>query len=231
DEGVRYINAGQRTQGLAKFGDARQKTQKVKLMFPVNQEAGMLELRMDQLTDLPAFNASFDRRVQEARAGTKRRSAESFADLQNLAEINSRYPNMAAILTEAEIDMGYRLPPPNPRDLARSVELTRAAQQVLEGNIRAQYEVALRQVTEALTLNPNNSSATSIKDRLQILIGGNTEVVMDSNTRQDYDRALREFTQRNYLVANAIVQQLLQNPRNRNIPQIIELQRRIQPLL
>ncbi|MDR1588062.1 MAG: hypothetical protein LBS57_11450, partial [Treponema sp.] len=40
DEGVRYINAGQRTQGLAKFGDARQKTQKVKLMFPVNQEAG-----------------------------------------------------------------------------------------------------------------------------------------------------------------------------------------------
>jgi hypothetical protein len=231
DEGVRHINAGQRTQGLAKFSEAREKTQKVKLMFPVNQEAGMLELRMDQLTDLSAFNASFDRRVQEARAGTKRRSAESFADLQNLAEINPRYPNMAAIIVEAEIDMGYRLPPPNPRDLARSAELTRAAQQVLDGNIRAQYEVALRQVTEAITLNPGNSAAGSIKDRLQILIGGDSEVVMDSNTRQEYDRALREFTQRNYLVANAIVQQLLQNPRNKNIPQIIELQRRIQPLL
>jgi hypothetical protein len=127
--------------------------------------------------------------------------------------------------------MGYRPPPPNPRDIARSAELTRAAQQVLDGNIRAQYEVALRQVTEAITLNPNNNSASTIKDRLQILIGGDSEVVMDSNTRQEYERALREFTQRNYLVANAIVQQLLQNPRNRNIPQIIELQRRIQPLL
>ncbi|MDR1319504.1 MAG: hypothetical protein LBJ90_07755 [Treponema sp.] len=231
DEGVRYITAGQRTLGLAKFGDARQKTQEVKLMFPVNQEAGMLELRMDQLTDLPAFNASFDRRVQEARAGTRRRSVEAFADLQNLAEINPRYTNMTAILGEAEIDMGYRLPPPNPRDLARSAELTQAARQVLDGNIRAQYEVALRQVTEAITLNPNNAAAAGIKDRLQILMGGNTEIVMDSNTRQEYDRALREFTQRNYLVANAIVQQILQNPRNRNIPQIIELQRRIQSLL
>jgi hypothetical protein len=231
DEGVRYLNANRRAEGLVKFAEARQKTQEVKLMFPVNQDAGMLELRIEQVTDPPVFEASFESRVNAAVAGTKRRSMESFAELQNLAEINPRYPGMAAILVQAEIDTGLRPPAPDPRAIARSNELTTAARQILNGRIVSQFEVALRQVEEALTLNPNNSLAMTTKDQLQTQMSGTRNDVLDSRSEAEYQRAVMEFQRGNYLVANAIVQQLLQNPRNSASTLILDLQRRLQPLL
>jgi tetratricopeptide (TPR) repeat protein len=231
DEGVRFLNANQRTAGIAKFTEARQKTQEVKLMFPVNQEARLLELRMDQVTDPAAVNASIGVRFNEAVAGTKRQSAESFTDLQNLAEINPRYPGMAAALIQAEIDMGYRLPPPDPRDIARSNELTAAARQIIDENITIQFEVALRQLNEALTLNPNNTQAMSAKDQVQTRMNGTRTIVLDSRSEAEYRRAVSELQRGNTLVALAIVEQLLQDPKNRSSTLILELQRRIQSAL
>ncbi|MDR2303643.1 MAG: hypothetical protein LBE10_03545 [Treponema sp.] len=233
NEGVRLIDGNQRREGIAKFAEARQKTQEVKLIFPVNQEAGILELRMDQLTDPAAFNESFARRFNEAVAGTKpnRRSLESFAELQNLAEINPGYPGIQAAIRQAEIDMGYRPPDPDPRAVARSRELADAAGRIVEANNRLQYEVALEQLNEALSLNPNNTVAMNLKDRVQTELGGRGNIVLDSNTEQEYQRAVRELQSGNTLMALAIVQQLLQDPKNRNSTRIQELQRRIQSIL
>jgi hypothetical protein len=231
EEGVRYINTGSRSSGLAKFGDARRKTREVKLMFPVNQEAGMLELRMDQVTDPGVFIASFDQRMRDAIAGTKRRSIESFAELQNLAEINPGYPGIAAILVQAEIDMGRRPPPLNPRDLARSRDLAASARRILDGNITTQFEVALAQVNEALTLNPNNTDAMPVKDRLLTRMSAPGAIVLNSQDETEYQRAVRELQQGNNLVALSIVERLLQNPQNRNITKVLDLQRRIQSIL
>jgi hypothetical protein len=228
DEGIRLINGNRRREGLTKFSEARQKTQEVRLMFPVNQEAGLLELRMDQVIDPTAFNASFQRRFNEAIAGTRRGSVESFADLQNLAEINPQYPGIRNAVTQAEIDMGYRPPPPDPRALARSNELTSAARVIVEGNVRAQFPIALEQLSEALVLNPSNNLAITLKDRVQTELGGGSSVVLSSAAEAEYQRAVRELQQGNTFVALAIVQQLLQDPRNRNSTRLVELQRRIE---
>jgi hypothetical protein len=228
EEGVRYVNSGQRTSGLAKFDEARQLTREVRLVFPVNQEAGILDLRIEQFLDPAAFNSTFAQRLNSAVAGTKRRSIESFADLQNLAEINPRYPNMRAILTQAEIDMGYRQPPPNPANIARSRELTASARRILESNAAAQYEVALTQLNEAITLNPGNTEATQVRDRLLTRMSVPGGIVLSSEDESDYQRALRELNAGNSLVALSLVERLMQNPRNRNITKLIELQQRIQ---
>ncbi|MDR1278733.1 MAG: hypothetical protein LBK02_08275 [Treponema sp.] len=233
DEGVRLINANRRPEGIAKFTGARQKIQEVKLMFPVNQEAGILELRIDQMTDRRAFEESFERRFNAAVAGTKPnvRSLESFADLQNLAEINPRYPGMAAALVQAEIDIGIRPPPADPRALARSSELTAAARRILDANISSQFEAALRQVEEALRLNPNNTQAMITKDQIQTRMGVTSTNVLDSRSEAEFQRAVMELQRGNYLVALSIVQQLLQNPRNSSSSRLLDLQRRIQSLL
>jgi hypothetical protein len=233
DEGVRLINSRRRGEGIAKFDEARQKTQEVKLMFPVNQEARLLELRMDQVTDPQAFNESFARRFNEAVAGTKpnQRSVESFAELQNLAQINPRYPGIRNAISQAEIDMGYRPPPPDPRALARSNELTREARRIIDANIRAQLPVALEQLNQALILNPNNTEAMYEKDRVQTLIGGEGSVIADSVTERRYQEAVLALQQGNNLTAMAIVQQLLQEPKNQNNPRIMELRRRIESIL
>jgi tetratricopeptide (TPR) repeat protein len=231
EEGVQMMNSGQRTLGLAKFEEARQLTREVKMMFPVNQEAGILELRMEQFTDPSAFNAAFEQRLNTAIAGTRRRSIESFADLQNLAEINPRYPNIRGILNQAEIDMGYRPPPPNPANIARSRELTASASRILEGNLSTQYEVALEQINEAIRLNPDNADAARVKDRLLNRMSVPGAIVLTREDEEDYQRAMRELQAGNNLVAFALVERLMQNPRNRNITKLIELQRRIQSVI
>jgi hypothetical protein len=231
DEGVRYINAGQRALGITKFDEARRLTGQVRLIFPVNQEAGLLELRIEQFLDPAAFNASFEQRMRNAVAGTKRRSIEAFADLQNLAEINPRYQNIRVIINQAEIDMGYRPQPPNPANIARSRELTASARRILDGNMTAQYEVALAQLNEAITLNSNNTEATQVRDRLLSRMSVPGGIVLSSEDEADYQRALRELNAGNNLAALSLVERLMQNPRNRNITKLVELQRRIQSVL
>jgi hypothetical protein len=231
DDGIRLINGNQHREGFAKFAEARRKTQGVRIMFPVNQEASLLELRMDQILDPRAFNESFQRRLNSALAGTKRGSVESFADLQNLAEINPNYPGIRGMVAQAEIDLGYRPAPPNVQALARSNELTSAAQAIIDRNVRAQFPVALEQLNQALLLNPSNNQAMSLKDRVQIELGGGGSVVLSSTAEREYRRAIQELQQGNTLVAMSIVQRLLQDPKNRNSNRILELQRRIESVL
>ncbi|MDR1287351.1 MAG: hypothetical protein LBK08_07060 [Treponema sp.] len=231
EEGVRYFNSGRRSDGTVKFTEARQKTREVKIMFPLNEDAGLLELRMDQMVDPRAFEQSFEQRMRDAIAGTRRKSMEAFADLQNLAKINPRYPGMGGIITQAEIDMGWRLPPPNPADLARSAELTADARRVIEGNLSGQYEASLVWLDQALRLNPNNMEATRQKDILLTRMSGRGVVVLDRETEDEYQRAVREYQQGNYLGAFSRIERLLQNPRNQNSTLILELHRRLQSLL
>ena len=230
-EGVRLINTGQRAQGLAKFDEARLQTREVKLMFPVNQEAGILELRMEQFTDPGAFNASFEQRLRTAINGTRQRSLEAYADLLNLAEINPNYSGIRSILAQAEIDMGLRPAPPNPANIARSRDLTASASRILEANLTAQFEVALAQVNEAISLNPNNEDAARVKDRLTSRTSVPGTDVLKFEDEEQYQRAVRELQAGNNLVALALVDRLLQNPQNRNITKLVDLQRRIQSVL
>jgi tetratricopeptide (TPR) repeat protein len=231
EDGVRFINAGQRSNGLARFDEALALTREVRLLFPLNQDAGILELRIEQFTDPAGFNAAFEQRLRTAIIGTRQRSIESFADLQNLAEINPGYPGIRGIITQAEIDMGFRPPPPNPRDLARSRELTVSASRILDGNVLTLFEVALSQVNEAITLDPSNMEATRVKDRLLNRMSVPGAVVLSTEDEVEYQRAVRELQAGNNLVALAVVERLMQNPRNRNITKLVELQRRIQSVL
>jgi hypothetical protein len=230
EEGAALIRAGRRGEGLARFNDARQHIREVKFIFPENQEAGLLELRMDRLADPELFNASFQRRLDEALGGIRRRSAEAFGDLQNLAEINPSYPGIAAALRQAEIDMGYRPAPPDPQRLRRSADLAAAARAIVEANDREQFGAALRQLNEALALDPDNTQAMDLKDLVQTRMGAGN-AVLSSADEGEYQRAVRELQRGNTLISLSIVEQLLRNPRNRGSTRILELRRRIQSFL
>jgi hypothetical protein len=230
EEGAAFIRAGRRDEGLARFNAARQNIREVKFVFPENHEAGMLELRMDRIADPETFNALFRRRLDEALAGIKSRSTEALGDLQNLAEINPSHPGIAALLRQAEIDMGYRPAPPDPQKLRRSADLTEAARSIVDANDREYFGAALRQLNEALTLNPGNTQAMGLKDLVQTRMGtGNA--VLSSADEGEYQRAVRELQRGNTLISMSIVNQLLRNPRNRASTRVLELQRRIQSFL
>ena len=146
-------------------------------------------------------------------------------------EINPNYPNIRQILNQAEIDMGYRPPPPDTQALARSTSLARQAQPIVETRNNAMYEVALVWLNEAVLLNPNNNDAIILKDRLQILMGNTADIVMPSRTYDEYQRAVMEFQRGNRFTAWTIVQELLRDPQNQRFPQILDLQTRIEAQL
>jgi len=231
EEGVRLVNAGQQAQGRARFDEARQLTREVRLIFPLNQEAGLLDLRIEQFLNPAEFNASFEQRLRTAITGTRLRNMEAFADLQNLAEINPRYPNIRAILVQAEIDIGLRPPPPNPADIERSRELTVSARRILDANDTAQYEVARMQLDQAIRLNPQNTEASTIRDRLVSRMSNPGNIVLTTEDEAAYQQALRELNAGNNLAAYAIVERIMQNPRNRNITKVVELNQRILAVL
>jgi tetratricopeptide (TPR) repeat protein len=94
-----------------------------------------------------------------------------------------------------------------------------------------QYEVALEQINEAIRLNPDNAAAARVKDRLLNRMSVPGAIVLTREDEEDYQRAMRELQAGNNLVAFALVERLMQNPRNRNITKLIELQRRIQSVI
>jgi len=231
EEGARLINSGQRNRGMEILEEARQMTREIRLIFPLNQDAGVLDLQIERFLDPRAFTASFDQRIRTAIAGTRQRSLEAYGDLLNLAVINPGYPGIQGIIVQAEIDMGYWPPAPNPADIAQSNTLTAAARRVLDGNISTLYPQALAQVDQAILLNPNNREAQLIKDRLSSRMNVPSVVVLSREDEEIYQRALRELQAGNVMIAGRMVNMLMENPRNQTIPKVVELQRRIQASL
>jgi hypothetical protein len=80
-------------------------------------------------------------------------------------------------------------------------------------------------------LNPNNTQAQMTKDQIQTRMSGTRTLVIDSHSEAEYQRAVRELQRGNPLVALSIVEQLLQNPKNRTSTLILQLQQRIQNAL
>ena len=60
---------------------------------------------------------------------------------------------------------------------------------------------------------------------------GTGRFIIPANILNRYDEAVQMYNQGNYLRANAIIQQLLQNPDNQRFTQIMELKRRIDAVL
>ena len=231
ETGKALLAAKKRTEALAQFDIARNKIQQVRILFPLNQEAGLLELRIDQLIDPAAFTANFKERLANAQAKLAAQPQEGYAELQDLYTINPGYPGLKSIIEKAEIQLGLRLPPPDLKAIARSNELVAAAKRIIDANTRSQFPVALAQLNEALKLNPNNEQAISLKDRIQTDVGGQATAVLSSAAEREYQRAVQELQNGNTIVALAIVEQLLQDPKNKNSTKLVELQKRIQSRL
>jgi hypothetical protein len=233
DDGANLLNRGDKTSALRSFALARQKIGEVKVIFPLNQTARVLELRIDQLSDAGEFNRKFARMFDEARA--KINSGEdlttAYSDLKDLEAINPRYPGLQALIAQAEIRLGFRQPPADPRAIAEARSLTEAARRIFDSGDVAQFSFARTQVERAILLDPNNTAASQLKDRIATYIGGDTTIVLNSSAETLYNEAVAFFTGGNYIGARARLTRLGDIfPQGRSVQKVADLNARLSAL-
>ncbi len=232
DQGAALIKAGNREEALVVLGEAKKKLQELQLVYPLNQEAALLTLRIDELVDPQQFNETFARRVQNARQSAKvpATQQQGYSDLLDLAEIRPNYPGLSKAIYDVEIELGIRQKPVDQAALRRSASLTQEAQRLYSG-ARGNEEVlrqALSRLDQAIALNPNNDNAITLKDRIQIAVGGKAAVVLSSADEASYNQAIQELRNNNVVGAYTIVERLLQTPANRRSSKILDLQKQVQ---
>ncbi|MDR2662817.1 MAG: hypothetical protein LBC31_07465 [Treponema sp.] len=230
EEGRELIGSS-RSEGIKKLEQARQNIQKVKLVYPMNEEAGLLDLRIDQVSDPPGFTRTFETKVNTAIAGCRQRSIQSYSDLLNLFKIEPNYPNRAAIVYQAEIDVGMRPRPPSEEQLARSRELTAAARSIVAAGNMARMEEARSSLREAIELNPDNQEAKNLFNQASTLIVV-AALRLDPESQQLFNQASQLIAQQNGVAALQLINQIYaRNSQYRLMRQMITIEQRARTLL
>ena len=228
EKGRILVEKGNITDGLKYLDMADQNLNEILIPMPLNQAASVLKLKIQQIRDPDLFREIFSEKFKSAVSRLRNKPDEAYMDLKDLAEIQSDYPGIKRAIYDAEIILGIRVPPPNPANLRESEDLYQKAYVIVEGNVRSQFPVALAQLEKAIELNPENSSAIELKDRIQLDAGGQTTIVLSSAAQSQFKIAEEKYINGDYFEAYAIVQQLLKDKDNASYTPLQDLKRRIE---
>lgn len=233
EEGAAFMSSRDTRSALEVLGQAREKIAEVKVMFPLNQAARVLDLRIDQLVDSDQFNRKFADMVTEARRKVDARQdlATVYSDLKDLYEINPRYSGLRELIERVEILIGIRLPPPDPKAVAEARQLTQAAQAIYDSGDRSRFPTALAQLERALVLDPNNETASRLKDRILLYTGGTQTIVLPAAAEALYAEAESAFSRADYIGARARLSRLLSAyAQASRVQKVVELDNRLKAL-
>ncbi|QEN07491.1 hypothetical protein EXM22_05620 [Oceanispirochaeta crateris] len=226
--GKARIEGGNRSEGLRYLDKADQNLNEILIPMPLNQQASVLKLKIQQLKDPELFKITFDEKFKSSLSKLRTETDIAYIDLKDLSAIQPDYPGMSKALYDAEIILGIRNPPPDLRALAESEDLYNRAYAIVEGNVRSQFPVALSQLDRAIVLNPENQDAITLKDRIQLDAGGQTTAVLTSAANARFKSAEEKYINGEYFEAYAIVQQLLNDQKTASYPPLQDLKRRIE---
>ena len=235
NDGAALLKEGKKSEAKKVLNKAKEKLRSLLLVYPFNQEASLLNLRIDQLIDEKEFNASFAQKLAAAKKDYKdtKSRQRAYADLLDLYEINPQYPGLKQLIYDVEIEIGIRPKPIDRSGLVKSKKLTDEAQKIYgaAGRNEAKLRSALTLLDEAISLNPDNDAAILLKDRIQIAVGGKATVVLSSADEAQYQQAIQAFQRGNLVGALALVDGLLQKSSNRRSAKILDLQKRLKEML
>ena len=232
DEGSRKIGEGNRSGGEADLALALESIQKLQYVYPLNQEASILTLRINRLLDPQKFNEEFAQKIEMAKmmCQSSETRQEGYANLLDYYELNPNYKGLKDLIYQVEIDIGIRQKPVSNTGANRAKSLIAEAQKIYNsaGNDTAKLQNALSKVDQALALVSDNKDAIVLKDKITTKIGGNTSTVLSTEDERLYQLAIQRLQNNNVVGANAIVEQLLKKPQNANSQKIKDLKNKIE---
>lgn len=231
NQGLSFKAQKKDTEAKAAFTQARDKIQQVKLVFPVNRDASVLGLRIDQEMDPAGFRASFALKYEAARKDAAAPTKETRANLEDLYSVDPNYRGLKTTLDQVKEALSPRnLVVIDPKRKADATALLASARAILDSGDTARFQIGLDMVSRAIDLDPTNTQVGSIKNRyLTFLSSAQTQ--LSAAAEAQYLQAVTEFTAGNNVLANALVDRLLADPRNRDSQKLNDLSKKIKARL
>ena len=225
ESGRKKYSEGNKKEGEADLNKALQSIQKVQYVYPLNQEASLLTLKINKLKYPEKFREEFSQKIEAARfmcRGTET-SREGYANLLDY------YQGLKSLIYQTEIDIGIRKKPADNSDQKKAKNFYNEARQIFSGagNDRAKLNNALAKINQSLTLNSDDKDAMKLKDQITTRIGGSASTVLSTEDERLYQLAIQRLQNNNISGANAIVSRLLQKPENAYSQKIKELKVKI----
>ncbi len=236
DEGEVYLKSGDEAKAQETLGLAEESLNKIKAVYPLNQEASLLLLKIDRLHDPKKFEEEFAQKVQTALNQSRNRDtmAQAYNTLTDYYNLEPDYKGLKDAIYNLEIELGMRQRPVDNSAAARSTRLTNQAQTQFNnaGSNTTRLNQALETVNEALRLNPNNKTAEALKDRISLKIGSSSIIVLSTDDQNLLTQAKKAYQTGNIDAANTYMIRLLNNnPNNIRLKEVEDLNNKIKSQL
>ena len=231
------LEEGNKEEATVYLNKAKDKLNELKIIYPRNQQANLLSMRIDQILDIKQFNEAFRTRFEELKLvnySLRDSSAQiAYSDLQDLYELEPDYPGLKAFMSQTEINLGLKQRPVDNSSLEEAQALAEQAYAQLMAAERdtIKLESARNLANRAIVLNPNNDLAVSVLDEVALRTGTSAAVILSSRDEEKYQQAITYLQNGNVVAANSNLQELLKTPANRRSAKVQKLQSRIQGML
>nr|MBP3283028.1 hypothetical protein [Treponema sp.] len=243
EDGEKLMKEGKKDEAKASLNTAKEKLEPMRLIYPLNDDAAFLRLKIEKLLDPESFQEGFKRRIDDA---NKLKAAEKLATLETLLKINPSYPGLAKKVEDLQYELGFKTRPTVATSQKTSSNAQRNAQEDTQrraenlysqaqsifnsaGNNQAQLRRASALLDEIIRLYSRDRrasifrQATALKDRIQSRIGGTVVAVLTADDEANFQRAQNFVNKGNYDAANDILDALWKKPAARNSKKIIDL--------
>jgi hypothetical protein len=234
EQGKSLLAKGRKTEALQRLRDAETLVNQIKIVYPRNQDASVLGLRIKLLTDTgqgsQLFRQLFDQAKAKLKPAAKPTWEEGYNDLLTLKEIDPKWPGMAAAILDAEYLLGIKQRPLDPAIIAQSRSRTEDARRIIDANNVPLFANAKAFLEEALRLNPNNAEASALRDRLFLSSSGpaaSGSAQLSLTDESLYQRALLQYRNGQFTAALDGVNALIAKPANKSVAKLAQLKDRI----
>jgi hypothetical protein len=220
-----------KAEGTRKLNSAKISLAKVKLVYPMNEEAGILDLRIDSILD-PNFYATLNTKISgiinRTRTGSQGSRIPALNELRDYANV---FPdarnNWRAILFQAEIDAGTRPRPATIEEIEEARQIAAMARAALaSGNIE-RIQAVQPELVKATALDRENQEVKRLLEQsyefLRIV-----RLVLPYDAERLYQQASQALIQQDKIRAQQYLNQIYgMNSDFRKIQKVRLLQQRV----
>ena len=228
EKGVQFKKSGNAEKARESFNLALTNIRNVQNIYPLNKEARLITLKIQQELDPEGFPRQFENQYNAAKMNANKN--ERLADLEDLYEINPKYPGLAQEIYNLKDSLGMFPKKEVKKEVKRSAdskiaEARRAFRAA--GNDETKLNASLAIINEAIAIDPTSKEAKELKLDIQLKIGATSTAILSQNDEKMYAEAARLFNQRKFAEAKSLMDRLLLGAAAQKSRKVIDLNNRL----